>query len=68
MYINEPGLYKLIFRSKAKHAEVVTDWVCSEGLPSIRRTGSYVPKEKAMEEFGLIDTKRRCVPQLWMNR
>ena len=40
-WISEAGLYKLVFKSKVKSAEVFTDWVCSEVLPSIRKTGSY---------------------------
>ena len=40
-WISEAGLYKLILRSKAKHAEVFQDWVGAEVLPSIRETGSY---------------------------
>ena len=35
-WISEPGLYKLILKSKAKHAEVFQDWVCAEVLPQIR--------------------------------
>ena len=40
-WISEAGLYRLILKSKAKHAEVFQDWVCAEVLPSIRKTGSY---------------------------
>ena len=40
-WICEAGLYKLVLKSKAKHAEIFQDWVCSEVLPSIRKTGSY---------------------------
>ena len=40
-YISEAGLYRLVFRSKLKSAEVFTDWVCSEVLPSIRKHGFY---------------------------
>ena len=43
-WISEAGLYKLILKSKAKHAEVFQDWVCSEVLPSIRKTGRYNSK------------------------
>ena len=42
IFISEAGMYKLVFKSKAKNAEAFTDWVCSEVLPSIRKTGSYV--------------------------
>ena len=40
-WISEAGLYKLILKPKAKHAEIFKDWVCSEVLPSIRKTGGY---------------------------
>ncbi len=33
-----------MFKSKVKSAEVLTGWVCSEVLPSIRTTGSYNSK------------------------
>jgi len=39
--VNEAGLYKLIFSSRKPEAEEFTDWVTSEVLPSIRKTGSY---------------------------
>jgi len=42
VFISEAGLYKLVLKSKAKNAEAFSDWVCSEVLPSIRKTGSYV--------------------------
>lgn len=40
--INEPAVYKLAFRSNKPEAEAFTEWVASEVLPSIRKTGSYV--------------------------
>ena len=42
LYVNEPGLYSLIFRSKLPKAEAFTDWVTEEVLPAIRRTSRYV--------------------------
>lgn len=45
LYINESNLYKTIFQSRKESAERFTDWVTSEVLPSIRKTGNYgVPK------------------------
>ncbi|CAB4039017.1 Hypothetical predicted protein [Paramuricea clavata] len=37
----EPGLYQLICSSRFPIAEAFQDWVFSEVLPSIRKTGSY---------------------------
>lgn len=39
--INEPNLYRLIFRSNKPQAQAFADWVYSEVLPSIRKTGTY---------------------------
>jgi len=39
--ISEAGMYKLVFRSRKPEAEKFTDWIVSEVLPSIRKTGSY---------------------------
>ena len=48
-YINEANLYKTIFQSRKESAERFTDWVTSEVLPSIRKTGSY-QKPMTLEE------------------
>lgn len=47
-FINEPNLYRLIFRSNKPQAQAFADWVYSEVLPQIRKTGAYgVPAETA---------------------
>lgn len=43
-YVNESGLYSLIFGSKLESAKEFKRWVTSEVLPSIRKTGSYEAK------------------------
>ena len=40
-FVNEPGLYRLVFRSRKPEAESFQDWVCREVLPCLRRTGGY---------------------------
>lgn len=40
-FINEPNLYRLIFRSNKPQAQAFADWVYNEVLPSIRKTGAY---------------------------
>ena len=44
--INESALYRMIMRSNMEKAEEFQDWVTSEVLPSIRKTGSYKVPEK----------------------
>lgn len=41
-FINESGLYSLIFGSKLKETKEFKRWVTSEVLPTIRTTGGYV--------------------------
>ena len=40
-FVTEPGLYALIFSSKLEGAKEFKNWVTSEVLPSIRKTGRY---------------------------
>lgn len=42
LYIDEPNLYRCVFQSKKKEAAKFQDWVFSEVLPSIRKTGGYM--------------------------
>ena len=45
----EPGLYQLVFESKLPIAEAFQDWVFSDVLPTIRKTGSYeLPEPKSL--------------------
>ena len=44
-FIPESDLYRLAFQSKLPGAVRFTDWVTEEVLPSIRRTGGYLPTE-----------------------
>jgi hypothetical protein len=39
--ISEPAVYKLAFRSNKPEADAFTNWVASEVLPTIRKTGRY---------------------------
>jgi len=40
-FVNEPNLYRVIFRSDKPQAKAFQDWVFEEVLPSIRKTGGY---------------------------
>lgn len=46
-FINESGLYNLIFQSRKPEARAFRKWVTNEVLPSIRRTGQYRIKGEA---------------------
>lgn len=40
-FINESGLYNLIFQSRKPNARAFRKWVTNEVLPKIRQTGQY---------------------------
>lgn len=41
IFVNEPGLYQLILRSKKPEARRFKRWITHEVLPQIRRTGEF---------------------------
>lgn len=45
--ISEPGLYKLVMRSRKPEAKEFQRWVTHEVLPQIRRTGGYIPTSES---------------------
>ena len=53
-FINESGLYSLIFSSKLDSAKKFKRWVTSEVLPSIRKTGSYNKPMTEAEQIRLL--------------
>lgn len=55
IFINESGLYSLIFNSKKEDAKKFKKWVTSEVLPSIRKTGEYKLKQQLYEKTEKIE-------------
>lgn len=45
--VSEPGLYKLIMRSRKPEAKEFQRWVAHEVLPQIRKTGGYIPTSES---------------------
>lgn len=41
VYVNEPNLYRIIFRSNKQEAKQFQDWVFNDVLPTIRKSGRY---------------------------
>jgi hypothetical protein len=49
IFLTEPGVYQLIFKSNIPSAREFQRWVFEEVLPSIRKTGSYeLPKPRPL--------------------
>lgn len=59
-FINEANLYKTIFQSRKESAERFSDWVTSEVLPSIRKTGSYSINERKPDSYMIEDPVERA--------
>lgn len=64
-FVNEPNLYRLVFRSNKPEAQKFADWVYSEVLPSIRKTGSYTVANK--ETTNIDEIKKAIVLALRKN-
>ena len=50
VFVNESGLYALIFGSKLPNAKAFKRWVTSEVLPAVRKTGKYAVSAQEQSE------------------
>jgi hypothetical protein len=57
IFINEAGLYSLIFASKMKEAKEIRNWITDEVLPKIREFGEYKVTEKQKEQLKELQHK-----------
>ena len=61
--ITEPGVYKLAFRSNKPEADAFTNWIASEVIPSIRKTGKYeMPKPSTPADSLTLSTAESRKP------
>lgn len=71
VFINESGLYALIFGSKLDSAKRFKHWVTSEVLPTIRKTGGYqkplTQQEMMRIQLGMIDDHESRIENLENN-
>lgn len=52
--ISEPGLYRLVMKSRKPEAKEFQRWVTHEVLPQIRRTGGYIPTTDADDDMTIL--------------
>ena len=62
-FVNESGLYQLIFQSRKEESKLFKKWVTSEVLPSIRKNGSYSITQK-LDSYQIEDPIERA--QKWI--
>lgn len=60
-YVNESGLYALIFGSNLESAKEFKRWVTSEVLPSIRKTGKYDATKQALPLLDQLDVASKVL-------
>lgn len=53
-FVNESGLYALIFGSQKQEAKAFKRWVTSEVLPAIRKKGGYIAKGVTQAQFDTL--------------
>ena len=54
-YINKPGFYELVFRSRLPAAKMFRQWVFSEVLPSIRKYGYFKMFKSKIKKRLIVD-------------
>ena len=65
-FINESGLYALIFGSKLENAKQFKRWVTAEVLPAIRKTGGYqqtAPQGKELLALAVLEAQKTIEEQ-----
>ncbi|WP_111857878.1 Bro-N domain-containing protein [Acinetobacter sp. CFCC 10889] len=66
IYVNEPNLYRVIFRSNKPEARQFQDWVFNEVLPTIRKTGQYqVPTQPKAPNYITSDDMNNIKRLVW---
>lgn len=54
LIISEPGLYRLVMRSRKPEAKEFQRWVTHEVLPTIRKTGGYIPTSESDSDEAIM--------------
>lgn len=54
LIISEPGLYRLVMKSRKPEAKEFQRWVTHEVLPQIRKTGGYIPTTDADDDMTIL--------------
>ena len=58
VFVTEPGVFRILTRTRKKAAEKFQEWLCEEVLPSIRKTGKYENSELVKQNAILKDTTK----------
>lgn len=64
LFVNESGLYSLIFGSKLESAKKFKKWVTSEVLPQLRKTGTYGTQKLPQTPMELLELHYEAIKQV----
>ena len=67
IFVDEPGLYELVFKSRLTAAKMFREWVFSKVLPSIRKYGYYKVFDSRIKQRVVIDGKKYYKHQVFSN-
>ena len=67
IFIDEPGFYELVFKSRLPSAKIFREWVFSKVLPSIRKYGYYSKVDLRIKQKVLIEGKKYYKHPLFSN-
>ena len=60
VFINESAIYELTFKSKMPEALRFKEWITSEVIPTIRKTGSYIIDKKSKKKMENVNKKLKA--------
>ena len=58
IFVDEPGFYELVFKSRLPSAKIFREWVFTKVLPSIRKYGYYRMIDSRIKKRVIIDEKK----------
>lgn len=61
-FVNESGVYELVFLSRKPEAKAFRKWVTKEVLPQIRKTGMYLGRT---EELDVINAAKKELREIY---
>ena len=67
IFVDEPGFYELVFRSRLPTAKMFREWVFDKVLPSIRKYGYYKMIDTRINQRVIIDGVKYYKHQVFSN-
>ena len=67
IFINEPGFYELVFKSRLPAAKMFREWVFTKVLPAIRKYGYYKLFDSRIKQRVKIEGKKYFIHPVFSN-